>query len=481
MLKPDERNEKIITFVDNGFSGGNTDRDGFQKMMKLVRQGKVKKVIVYKLDRISRSMSDFLNILQEFKSCKVEFISSQESFDTSSPYGELIIKLLMVFAEFERTSIIERVTQAYAHRSEMGFYMGGRRPYGFRLIPTTIHNIKTKKLEPVPSEAEQVRYIYEVYAQENVSLGKLRDILIAEGKQTLNGSKWTTSKLSSMLKNPIYVKADANVYEYYNLRGTCMVSDLSMFTGEFGAQLYGHSKHKSDNPDWSDMRLVVLPHKGIVDSDIWLRCQRKLEKNKQITNSVSNATSWLAGKVICEKCGYTMTTIKGKANKNGEVRRYFNCTGKSHKKICKGPRCSIYAEDLENMVFDCISEKFSEIKYAKASKGKTDTGEINDLQLALKSIEKSERQLADAMLSEDFNKDLISIANQKATELKKDRIAILDRLEELKSKDKETEVVIDLLKTWKKSDYDRKKAVAMILIHKILIKENGDAEIVWNL
>ena len=87
------------------------NRDGFQKMMGLVRQGKVSKVIVYKLDRISRSLSDFMNILQEFKEHKVEFVSSQEAFDTSSPYGDLIVKILMVFAEFERTSIINRVSQ----------------------------------------------------------------------------------------------------------------------------------------------------------------------------------------------------------------------------------------------------------------------------------------------------------------------------------------------------------------------------------
>ena len=126
MVKPDERGEKLIELVDNGFSGGNINRDGFQSMMKLVRQRKVKKVIVYKLDRISRSLADFVNIMQEFKEYGVEFVSSQEAFDTSSPYGELIMKILMVFAEFERTSIINRVTQAYHHRSELGFYMGGR-------------------------------------------------------------------------------------------------------------------------------------------------------------------------------------------------------------------------------------------------------------------------------------------------------------------------------------------------------------------
>lgn len=290
VLKPDERNEKIMTFVDNGFSGGNTERDGFQKMMKLVRQGKVRKVVVYKLDRISRSLSDFVDILQEFKEHNVEFVSSQESFDTSSPYGELIVKILMVFAEFERTSTINRVTQAYAHRSEMGFYMGGRKPYGFELVPTVIHNIKTKKLDPVPSEIEQVRYIYEIYSQENVS----SRLLLDKNKKPLNGSGWSTAKLSALLKNPIYVKADSDIYDYFERHGVQMVTDISMFTGEYGAQLYGRTKHKPESSDWSDMKLVLLTHKGIIDSGIWLKCQRKLEKNKQIGNSASNRTSWLA-------------------------------------------------------------------------------------------------------------------------------------------------------------------------------------------
>ena len=77
-----------------------------------------------------------------------------------------------------------------------------------------------------------------------------------------------------------------------------MISDVSMFTGEYGAQLYGHTKHRPEDPDWSDMKLVLLTHDGIVDSDIWLKCQKKLEKNKQIGNSASNRTSWLSGKVV---------------------------------------------------------------------------------------------------------------------------------------------------------------------------------------
>lgn len=320
----------------------------------------------------------------------------------------------------------------------MGFYMGGRQPYGFELVPTVIHNIKTKKLEPIPSQIEQIQYIYEVYAQESVSLRRLLDILIAEDKKPLDGSDWSTAKLSALLKNPIYVRADSDIYDYYERHGTQMITDPSMFTGEFGAQLYGRSKHKPDDPDWSDMKLVLMSHKGIVESDIWLKCQRKLAKNKQITNSYSNSTSWLAGKVICEKCGRHMTTVKGVINKNGEIRRYFNCTGKSHQKICTGTKVTIYAEDLENMVYTCITEKLSDLKEIKRTGKNADYNELNDLKLKLKAVEQNEKQLIDNMLSGGFNADLIVLANRKAEQLKLDRITLQEKIDGIKSKNEDS-------------------------------------------
>ncbi|MCI8649908.1 MAG: recombinase family protein [Anaerotruncus sp.] len=481
MIRPEEQDEEIVIFTDNGFSGGNINRDGFQKMMKLVDQGKVKKVIVYKLDRISRSLSDFVQILQEFKAHKVEFVSSQESFDTSSPYGEMIVKLLMVFAEFERTSIINRVTQAYAHRSEMGFYMGGRRPYGFELVPAILHNIKTKKLQAIPAEAQQVHEIFALYAQESISLRRLLDALVAEGKQPLNGSSWTTAKLSALLKNPIYVKADSDVYDYYDQHGVQMITDVSMFTGKYGAQLYGRTKHDIDRADWSDMKLVLLTHAGIVNSDTWLKCQRKLEKNRQVGNSVSNLTSWLAGRVVCEKCGHTMTTIKGKRNRNGELRRYFHCTGKSHKKTCTGPRVTIYAEDLEGMIDTCIFEKLTDLGEIQHIPRTENLAEINELKLKIKAIEKAEKRLVEAMLEGGFNKELLALANQKATQFKQDRLALYERMEALKSADRQAHVTVNPAEYWKTAGYKCKKAVAMIMIHKIVIGEDGSTKVLWNL
>lgn len=481
MLRPGEQNEKVIPIVDNGFSGGSVRRQGFQRMMKLIRQGRARKVVVYKLDRISRSLSDFVGILQEFKEYGVEFVSSQESFDTSSPYGEMLVKLLMVFAEFERASIISRVAQAYAHRSEMGLYMGGRRPYGFELVPAVIHNVKTRALSPIPSEAERVKAIFRLYAQEGVSLRQLLKILAAEDKEPSQGSGWTTAKLSALLKNPIYVKADSDVYDYYHNRGTPIAADLSRFTGEYGARLYGRTRHNPASPDWSDMKLVLLSHPGLVEADVWLKCQQKLERNKQLGNSLSNRTSWLAGKVYCAGCGHAMTTIKGKPNKAGQVRRYFHCTGKTHKRTCAGPGMTVYAEDLEGMVHDCIAQKLSGLRAVSRPPGKAEASEANSLKLRVRAIEKAEQQLVDAILSGGLNQDLLALANQRAARLRQDKQTWSQRLSRLQSPPPGAEEAVDLAKAWRAAGYCRKKAAAGLLIHKILMDSSGGVKIWWNL
>ena len=182
--------------------------------------------------------------------------------------------------------------------------------------------------------------------------------------------------------------------------------------------------------------------------------------------------------MICEQCGRTMTTIKGKPGKNGEVRRYFNCTGRSQR-VCQGPKVTIYAEDLENMVYQCIAEKLAVLKEAKYSSHKG-SGELNDLKLKVKAIERTEKQLLDTILAGGFNEDLLTIANQKASQLKRDRLALYERMEELKNQEDQAGAVVNLAKSWKTADYQRKKAVAMIMIHKILISEDGDAKIIWN-
>ena len=478
MIKPDEKNEKVITFVDNGFSGGNTDREGFQQMMKLIERGSIRKVIVYRLDRISRSLSDFVSILDTLKKYGVQFVSSQESFDTSTPYGEMIVKILMVFAEFERHSIIERVTQAYSHRSDLGIYMGGRQPYGFTLTDTEIHGIKTKMLDPVENEIGHIRYIFETYAVEGVSLPRLMDNLVKNGMVPQDGS-WSTAKLSAILKNPIYVRADNRIYEYYTTRNCRIVSDISAFDGIHGVQLYGKTKHEAE--DMSDMKIVVMSHEGVVSSEIWLACQKKVGRNRQIGNSISNQTSWLGGRVFCKQCGRSMRVAKGSLRTDGSYTRYFGCTGKSHNRICNGVKAPIYAESLEAMVYALIAEKLMTLKDVRRNVRNDNSGRQNQLMNRLSEIRISQDRLVELMLDEALEPDMLRLLNERAKKLSEEQHEVKEKLEELAEEESEIMSVLRLSEQWQTASYEEKKAVAALLIDRIYIEEDGTTEVVWNI
>jgi DNA invertase Pin-like site-specific DNA recombinase len=477
MLKPDERSKKVLTFIDNGFSGGNTDRDGFQKMMRQVERGKISKVIIYRIDRISRSLSDFVGILETFKAHGVELVSSQESFDTSSPYGEMIVKLLVVFAEFERKSTIERVTQAYQHRSDLGIYMGGRRPYGFTLTETVIHGIKTKMLEPLETEAEQVRYIFDSYASGGISLRRLMDNLVQNNILPSEGS-WSTAKISAILKNPVYVRADNAVYEYYAKQGTRIVSEIAEFDGIHGLQLYGKTTHKAE--DWSDMKVVVMAHEGLVSSDTWLKCQRKLGQNKQIGNSMSNTTSWLGGRIICKQCGRTMTVTKGNPHADGTRTRYFSCTGKSHNRACKGSKVTLYADSLEDMVYELITEKLATLKDSRKQIATDNTGKVNLLKNRLTEIRQAEEKLVDLILG-GAEPDMMVLLNQRAQKLAEEKREVSERMGALEAESTEVIHAVSLSGRWKKATYEERRSVCQLLIHQIRMDEDGGAEVVWNI
>ena len=100
-------------FKDKGYSGKNTDRPEFQKLLGEIRKGKVRRVVVYKLDRIRRSILDFANMMELFQEYDVEFVSSTEKFDTSTPMGRAMLNICIVFAQLERETIQKRVTDAY--------------------------------------------------------------------------------------------------------------------------------------------------------------------------------------------------------------------------------------------------------------------------------------------------------------------------------------------------------------------------------
>ena len=262
------RGEQYEVYFDKGYSGKNMERPQFQHLLSAVRAGRIKRVICYKLDRCSRSILDFTRLMELFQHYGVEFISCTEKFDTSTPMGRAMLNICIVFAQLERETIQQRITDAYHARCKRGFYMGGRIPFGYQLVPYTLDGKKTAKYEESPAESELLREIYTVYAQPATSLADVVAYLQRNGirNPTRSDGNWVRSHIGRILRNPIYVQADHQIFYYFSTRQVAILNPLEDFIGTNGCYLFTGK---------DGLQLVLAPHEGIVPANIWLACASK--------------------------------------------------------------------------------------------------------------------------------------------------------------------------------------------------------------
>ena len=171
-----KENEPYKEYTDKGYSGKDTNRPAFQQMLTDRHAGKISKIIVYKIDRCSRSVLDFYQLVHTLDTLGCGFVSvKEEHIDTTVPTGKLMIGISAVFAEFERETIQLRITDNYYSRIERdGRWPGGPAPYGYRVKP----NSKPSMLEYEPTEIEAVKIIYDKYYNDSsISLVRIvRDL-----------------------------------------------------------------------------------------------------------------------------------------------------------------------------------------------------------------------------------------------------------------------------------------------------------------
>jgi len=144
-------------YDDGGFTGANTDRPALQRLIDDIKEGKINCVVVYKVDRLSRSLLDFSQLLQFFDEHQVTFVSVTQHFNTNTSMGRLTLNILLSFAQFEREIISERTRDKMAAAKKKGRFIGGRPGLGYDIDP------KTHKLVLNPAEAKVVRKIFELY------------------------------------------------------------------------------------------------------------------------------------------------------------------------------------------------------------------------------------------------------------------------------------------------------------------------------
>lgn len=464
-------------YADRGFSGKDTNRPGFEQMMRDIRAGKIKRVIVYKLDRISRSILDFANMMESFQKYHVEFISSTEKFDTSTPIGRAMLNICIVFAQLERETIQKRVTDAYYARCKRGFYMGGRVPYGYRLADTAIDNIRTSMYEEVPEESEQVRLIYSMYADTGNSLGDIVRHLNEHRIKHLRGSNWNTARLSELLRNPVYVKADIDVYRFFQSQGANLYNPASDFTGHNACYLYKGSGPAAKNRSGLFGKEVVLaPHEGIISARTWLACRARCLNNRQAAKTCKPKNSWLSGKVKCGRCGYALVVRKSKTRWG----RYFACSHSENHGNCAGTGCTVYADALEEYMLDAIKEKLSEFPKLSCGSDTKNGHKKTEHAARLAQIEKE----IETLLSKvpEAGNVLMKYIDEKIQKLDTERKCLLKEIASPNAAKTEgsPKPVTDHVKLWETLSFSDRQAVADTLIKVIQISD-GNMKITWNI
>ncbi|MGM9603073.1 MAG: recombinase family protein [Faecousia sp.] len=477
--KYETRGGAYKVFQDKGYSGKNTDRPNFQIMLESIRRGEVKRVIVYKLDRISRSILDFATMMAEFQAKNVEFISCTEKFDTSTPMGRAMLNICIVFAQLERETIQQRVTDAYISRSRKGFYMGGRIPYGYRLETYMIDGKKTSHYVIVPEEAEVVQTIYRLYAQPQTSVGDIVHYLIDHRIPNVRGKDqaWDRARVGDMVKNPIYVKADMDIYRFFKDQGAILHNDPTLFIGTNGCYLYSEKGAQRKTLSLEGHHIVLAPHEGIIPSDLWLKTRVKCLNNKQVAKPIKAKNTWLAGKIKCAKCGYALTIRKS----NTQIGRYFICSRRMQTNRCEGVG-GIPATEFENFILSEMKKKLSEFESLSAPPQKRENPRLRELTAKVEQIEIEIGKLlsrvadADSILMGYINDRVKELHNQ-ASEWKHE----ISELAPLDYQDRQnTNEIRDCMQHWDTLEFDDKRAVVDQLISKIRASQDT-CEITWKL
>lgn len=467
-------------FRDKGYSGKNTERPDFQEMMATIRNGGVRRIVVYRLDRISRSVLDFANLISELQKYGVEFVSVTERFDTSTPIGKAMLMIVMVFAQLERETIQQRVVDAYRSRSRKGFYMGGRVPYGFELKNTVIEGIKTCMYKPIPEQIRVVQLIYSLYANPQTSFSDVMNYLNENGIRNQTGKNFSRMRVRDIITNPVYVRADTAVFEFFKSQGTEIVNDVSQFIGTNGAYLYtGNKASKRKSICLDGQVLVIAPHDGCIDSDTWIRCRRKCLNVRQIAKPVKAKNTWLAGKIKCINCGHALS-LKSYPRKRAEDARYYICNSKYVSASCDGVG-AIQADEIEDIVFDEMVHKLREFNELSYTEKQGDSIELAKLKIRVEEIEKEIATLIDKIVS--ASETTMQYINERVDSLDEERKSIKEQIAQMSAEmydRKNVGVISGYMERWNEIDIDDKLTVVDTLIETIHAG-HGQVQISWKI
>ncbi len=475
--RPDSTEADIIVFEDEGFSGGHTKRPEFQKMMTEIKANHIQEVVCYRLDRISRNVGDFADLIQELENYNVAFASYRDSFDTSSAGGRAMMMMISVFSQFERETIAERIRDNMHELAKSGRWLGGVTPTGYmstQIDNSITHDGKVRtafKLGIIKEEAKLVKDIFTKFAELN-SLTKVETYLRQNHIQTKNGTNFSRFAIKGILSNPVYMIADENAWQYFEKNEVNIYAEKSQFNGKYGvmaynktSQVYGKSNELNEMTEWI---ISVGKHTGMVSGAEWVKVQQLLHQNKSKSfHKPKSNVALLSGLIYCGNCGsYMRPKMNSRFNKKNERMYDYLCETKEKTKSqdCKMKRPN--GNILDQMVCEHIkqlSEDSSEfvqlLEKAKKTINGNNDGNENKLESLQKEFEENEKQISNliSQLAKSEKTVTFEYINQKIEELHDKKISLQKNIDEWR-KVTENHVLSD-------SDFDILKDMLLSFSH----------------
>ena len=420
-------------YTDEGISGKDIDgRPAIKQLIADVTSGKIKNVLIYKIDRLTRSTKNLIELVELFNANRCAFNSLQESIDTSSATGRMFLKIVGIFAEFERENLAERVRLGLERKAKEGYSLSNFMPaYGY----SKINGDRILKIND--EEAATVRRVFNMYLHDNKNYSQITDILNAEKVRTKRNSKWTMATISGMLSNPIYIGKIR-----YSVKDN---------TRYFEAD--GH-------------------HETIIDEITYYQVQEKINRAERISITKHPTSGvYFCGVLYCQICGDRFTTKWNyKKDERGEDGRRpirypsYICSGAKP----KGCTVGVISHRKVELAFEEYITNIDDFALLDKVQAEQPQLDIAAVIAEIKQIEKKTAEIKSLFVSDiiDFAtyQGMVKISNERRVELEA-RQVIMQSAQ--KGKDvifTTSDIVANFRKNWTALDNDQRQQ----FIHKFV-------------
>ena len=409
----EEKNIEIEIFEDEGYSGKNTDRPAFKKMMHMIKMKELDAVIVYQLNRLGRKVKDILETIDIFKEHKCALHSVTEKIDTSSPMGTMFLTILASISQFERDDMIQRITDNMYLLARDGRWLGGQEPLGFNHVRESFidgHG-RTRYYSSLvisDEEIDKVIQIYELYL-EFESISRVHKYLLTNKVRGKKGGYINKSSIMSVLLNPTYAMCNEDIAEFLEEQGFIVTKQ------EEGKGVLTYCKRTNDKTRNNPKIAATSKHNGVIPAEKWIKVQELISKNRSNKPNRGNSNVALLSGVLRCRCGAVMNVVKARQLKDGTRPYYYACSMKidSSGTICNMKNLNgaivdkrIIEDGVVYESYKVIKELDNILKNDYLINNNIETDEINNNIQQLKS-KKSNMFLQLQSLDSEMDKEII--------------------------------------------------------------------------